>query len=143
MKLRISLKTIGLVMLLGCLSLNSQAAELITANPRYPGDFTIVSKEIAPDRSGARYKMISKFGIFSFDLNLTGEKLSTLTLVVKNQQSCEGLNLQPKDSKWIDLKENKGVKIKTGTNGVTIEFSRPALALLEKGGRVQFINQYR
>ena len=143
MKLRISLKTIGLALLLGCLAFDSRAAELITANPRYPGDFTIVSKEIAPDNPSARYEMISKFGIFSFDINLTGEKFSTVTLTVKNQQSCEGLNFQPRDSKWIDLKGKKGVKIETGTNGVLIEFSQPALAILEQGGRVQFINQYR
>lgn len=113
---------------------------------RIPGDlrpFQIVRTEVSKDRSEATVTFSSSFGIFAFDLDLAGLELSKLTLVVQKQQFCEGLTFQPKDGRETDLRHAEGVKVSRQGNDLFIEIGPSALARLKKGGRVQYVNQYR
>ena len=121
-----------------------QAPDIIRS-PRAIGrtSFRVVSQSASADGKSATYVFEAPGGIFSFDLDLAGTQIESLTFVVKDEAYCEGLGLRPSEKEWIDLRRQEGVTISAAGKDVVIRFGPPAVAVLRKGGRLWFINQYR
>lgn len=111
-----------------------------------PGDqrpFQVKGVETSSDGAAATVKLQSERGIFAFHLELTDQKLTSLTLVVEKERYCEGLSFSAKDGKAVDLREASGVSIHPRGPDLAIEIRGKALDTVKGGGRIQFINQYR
>ncbi len=119
------------------------APALISKIPGYQRDFQIVSQTISSNGKEAVCTLLEPTGIFAFRLDLSGVKLSKLTLIVQRQKYCEGLTFQPDGGRVVELPHTKSVNISVVDGDLKIEFGPPALEILRVGGRVQFINQYR
>ena len=113
---------------------------------KIPGDqrpVTIVKTELSDDKTGASVWFTSSLGIFAFTFEPGDLPLKTMKFIIQEQTYCEGLSFSPKTGKEVDLRHSDGVQV-TSTNGnVNIEVRAPAIDLLIKGGRIQYINQYR
>ena len=117
--------------------------EIISKIPGDRREWQIVWRTISSDKKSAVFTLSSPTGIFAFRLDLTGVKLSRLTLIVQQQKYCEGLTFQPEGGQGIELPHAKGVAISPAGEDLKIEFGPSALELMRAGGRIQFINQYR
>ncbi len=117
--------------------------DLIVPNEVFAKDYTVVAREFSPDRTSARYVFDSPRGIFRFELNIADIPLSKIIFVIRNQQKCEGLELQTKAGKAIDLRRAEGVTVRRVGNDLEIEFLPAAIASLRPGGTFQFVNEYR
>jgi hypothetical protein len=113
---------------------------------KVPGDrrpVEIVGTEFNKEQAEATVTFRSSFGIFAFNLDLAGTRLTKLTFLIQKQKYCEGLDFRSKADKALDLRRAEGVKIAPRGEDLAIEITGPALAALQEGGRVQYINQYR
>lgn len=121
-----------------------EAPEVIESNAEKVAKFQIVSREFSADLKQARYVLKSDLGIFRCRLNLTNTAITNLTLVVKDEKYCEGLDFQPNRGQWKEFKTAPGVSVTTGAKeGVVLQFRAEALEKMKPGGVLQFINQYR
>lgn len=113
---------------------------------KVPGDqrpVAIVKTELSDDKTSARVWFTSSLGIFAFTFDPGDLPLKTVTFVIQDQKYCEGFAFYPKAGRELDLRHSDGVQV-TSTNGnVNIEVRAPAIDLLKKGGRIQYVNQYR
>lgn len=105
----------------------------------------IVSTALTASETEAAVTFRSAFGIFAFNLDLTGTKLTKLTLVIEKQRFCEGLGFSTEGGGVIDLLHGEGVTISAQGGSLAIEFAGPSLAALKAAGpgKIQYVNQYR
>lgn len=116
---------------------------IISKFPGYRREVQVVSQVFSPDRKSAVITLLEPSGIFACRIDLSGVKLSRLTLIVQKQKYCEGLTFQPEGGRAVELPHAPGVKISPAGEDMKIEFTPPALELMRTGGRLQYINQYR
>lgn len=117
--------------------------DIISKIPGYRREVQVVSQTFSPDRKSAVITLLEPSGIFACRIDLSGVKLSRLTLIVQKQKYCEGLTFQPEGGKVVELPFAPGVKISPAGEDMKIEITAPALDLMRTGGRLQYINQYR
>jgi hypothetical protein len=113
---------------------------------KVPGDrreFEIVQVGYAPRDAAATITFSSSFGIFAFNLDPGGRKLKTVTFIVDKQSYCEGLTFQDRVGRTTDLLRLQGVHVRQEGTDLAIEIKPPAVAVLNGGGRVQYVNRYR
>jgi hypothetical protein len=113
---------------------------------KVPGDqrpVTIVRTELSDDKTSASVWFTSSLGIFAFTFEPGDLPLKTVTFIVQDQKYCEGLSFSPKTGNQVDLRHSDGVQVISTNGNLNIQVRAPAIDLLKKGGRVQYINQYR
>jgi hypothetical protein len=134
------LPILALVLLIACSTAQGHLVSKISDDRR---EFEIIKVEYSPRQATARISFSSSFGIFVFDLNPDGRKLKRLTFIVNNQRHCEGLSFQDRTGHTADLLRLQGVQVFRQGTDLVIEVTPPAVNLLQDGGRVQYVNQYR
>jgi hypothetical protein len=113
---------------------------------KVPGDqrpVEIIAAQFSKDQTEATITLHSKMGIFAIQLQLADVKLTKLTLLLPGERFCEGLNFWPDQGQQVELLYREGLKLIPREKELAIEITGPALAALGKGGKLQYINQYR
>ena len=131
----------AIILLVGCSTVGNRP--LVTKIPGDRREFEIVRVDYSPRQAAATAIFSSSFGIFAFELNPDGRKLTQLTLIVKNQRYGEGFSFQDRSGHSADLLHVEGVQVSRLDGNIVIQITTPAMELLKEGGAGQFVNQYR
>lgn len=141
-----SLRGIGLLLLGFLLAGVAVADDLPDLVSKIPGDrrqVQIVKVEFSNTRPEATATFSTALGIFAFDIDLRTRNLAKVTLVILEQEFCEGLTFRGKEAPELDLRTTHGARIARAGKNIVIELTGDALRAMGAGGRVQFVNQYR
>jgi hypothetical protein len=132
--------TFSVILLIAC---STSHGPLVSKIPGDRREFEIVRVDYSPRQAAATITFSSALGIFAFDLDPAGRKLKMLTVIVNKQSYCEGLTVQDRNGRTVDLLRAQGVQVRQEGTDLVIEITPPAVDLLEDGGRVQYVNQFR
>lgn len=130
-----------MALLVGCSTAGN--APLVTKIPGDRSEFEIAQVDYSAGRDTARIIFSSSRGILRFDLNPGGRKLRKLTFVVKDQRYCEGFDIRNRSGHKTDLLRAEGVQVHPQGADLFIEITPPAVDVLNDGGRIQYVNQFR
>ncbi len=64
-------------------------------------------------------------------------------MIIYHQERCEGLRFQDQTGRTTDLLHTDHVELLPCSGNVTISLGGFAVELMQKGGRVQFVNEFR